>query len=195
MAFNLGAFAGGLVSGGLKTYTTLKEQERLDTAEARDKTRFEEEQRKIELQRQAEDIARKAAIPTTADQPGLNLKDVVSALPIGMTADAVSPRTDTTPEYRAKFEEVFGGLTDEQKALVLRQYGDTSTPGGAKLEESQVLFVELAPQRPFMRRSAMVTAPPSIRTPGLRTRWTSVQASWSGRAPGSGAARSSAPAR
>jgi hypothetical protein len=161
MAFNLGAFAGGLVSSGLKTYTTLKEQERADAAEARDKTRFEEEQRKIELQRQAEDIARQAAIPTTGT--GTSLKDITAALPIGSP-----PPTDIPPEkqglynelfgrftpeqqgqinaragagddqaYRQKFNEVFGGLTPQQQALVLRQYGDTSTPGGAALEARQ----------------------------------------------------------
>lgn len=129
MAFNLGAFAGGLVSGGLKTYTTLKEQERADAAEARDKARFEEEQRKIDLQRQAEDIARQATIPTTGT--GTPLKDVVAALPIG------SPSDPQNAEYRQKFNEVFSGLTPQQQALVLRQYGDTSTPGGAAFEADQ----------------------------------------------------------
>ena len=141
MAFNLGAFAGGLVTGGLKTYTTLKEQERAEAAEARDKERFEEEQRQIELRRQAEALQRKAAIPTAADQPGLDLNALVSALPIGgakTATDEFDPDlTKTTDAYQEKFKEVFGGLTDEQKALVLRQYGDTSTPGGAAFERQQ----------------------------------------------------------
>jgi hypothetical protein len=41
MAFNFGAFAGGLAKGGSDTYFKLKEQEKLDAAEARDKERFD----------------------------------------------------------------------------------------------------------------------------------------------------------
>lgn len=137
MAFNLGAFAGGLVSGGLKTYTTLKEQERADAAEARDKARFEEEQRKIDQQREAEEIFRKAAIPTAATVPGANLNNVVAALPIGGSEASPGDLTKTTDAYQQKFKDVFGGLTPQQQALVLRQYGDTATPGGAALAASQ----------------------------------------------------------
>jgi hypothetical protein len=137
MAFNLGAFAGGLVSGGLKTYQTMSEIERLRAAEERDKVRFEEEQRKIELGREAETLQRKAAIPDAADQPGRDINAVVSALPIGGSETSPGDLTKTTDAYQQKFKDVFGGLTPEQQALVLRQYGDASTPGGAALQQTQ----------------------------------------------------------
>ena len=137
MGFNLGAFAGGLVSGGLKTYQTMSEIERLRAAEERDKVRFEEEQRKIELGREAEALQRKAAIPDVADQPGRDINAVVSALPIGGSETSPGDITKTTDAYQQKFKDVFGGLTPEQQALVLRQYGDTSTPGGAALQQTQ----------------------------------------------------------
>ena len=137
MGFNLGAFAGGLVSGGLKTYQTMSEIERLRAAEERDKVRFEEEQRKIELGREAEALQRKAAIPDVVDQPGRDINAVVSALPIGGSETSPGDLTKTTDAYQQKFKDVFGGLTPEQQALVLRQYGDTSTPGGAALQRTQ----------------------------------------------------------
>ena len=137
MAFNLGAFAGGLVSGGLKTYQTLSEIERAEAAEARDKTRFEEEQRLIAERQAAQEIARKAAIPTAATSPGADINAVVSALPIGGSEASPGDLTKTPDAYRQKFKDVFGGLTPEQQALVLRQYGDTSTPGGAALQQAQ----------------------------------------------------------
>jgi len=51
MAFNLGAFAGGLAQGGLNTYTTLKEQERRDQEAAQRAQEFE--WRKAEKAREA----------------------------------------------------------------------------------------------------------------------------------------------
>jgi transposase len=137
MAFNLGAFAGGLASAGLKTYTTLKEQERLEGIEARDKERFEEERRLITQRQESEALQRKAAIPDAADQPGRDINAVVSALPIGGSETSPGDLTKTTDAYQQKFKDVFGGLTPEQQALVLRQYGDTSTPGGAALQQTQ----------------------------------------------------------
>jgi hypothetical protein len=137
MAFNLGAFAGGLVSGGLKTYQTMSEIERLRAAEERDKVRFEEEQRLITQRQESEALQRKAAIPTAADQPGRDINAVVSALPIGGSETSPGDLTKTTDAYQQKFKDVFGGLTPEQQALVLRQYGDASTPGGAALQQTQ----------------------------------------------------------
>jgi hypothetical protein len=137
MAFNLSAFAGGLASGGLKTYQTLTEMERQKAIEERDKVRFEEEQRRIDQQREAEEISRKAAIPTAAAVPGAKLNDVVAALPIGGSEASPGDLTKTTDAYQQKFKDVFGGLTPEQQALVLRQYGDTSTPGGGALQRTQ----------------------------------------------------------
>jgi hypothetical protein len=133
MGFNLGAFAGGLVSGGLKTYTTLKEQERLDTIEARDKTRFEEEQRKIELQRQAEDIARKAAIGSTG---GLPIGDVTKA--IATSFDPNANLSDTPNDVQQKaFQDAVAKMSPQQQALVLRPYGDKSSEAGQRLEADQ----------------------------------------------------------
>jgi hypothetical protein len=142
MGFNLGAFAGGLVSGGLKTYTTLKEQERLDTIEARDKTRFEEEQRLIAERQAAQEIARKAAIPTAADQPGIGVDRVVEAIPraalyAGNEKGVVGFSDAEVAASEQAFRSTVKGLTPEQQALVLRGYGDQSNAAGQAFEKGQ----------------------------------------------------------
>ena len=144
MGFNLGAFAGGLVSGGLKTYTTLKEQERLDTIEARDKTRFEEEQRLIAERQAAQEIARKAAIPTAADQPGIGVDRVVEAIPraalyAGNEKGVVGFSEEEVAANEQAFRSTVKGLTPVQQALVLRGYGDQSNAAGQAFEKSQRL--------------------------------------------------------
>lgn len=144
MAFNLGAFAGGLVSGGLKTYTTLKEQERLEGIEARDKERFAEEQRQIELRREAEALQRKAAIPDAADQPGINVDRIVEALPqaalyAGNEKGVVGFSQAEVNANEQAFRSAIKGLTPEQQALVFRGYGDQSNAGGQAFEKSQRL--------------------------------------------------------
>jgi hypothetical protein len=164
MAFNLGAFAGGLVSGGLKTYTTLKEQERLEGIEARDKERFENERLKLQQEKEADEQLRQAALPGTG---GVSVKEITGALDIGGPA-----RSDVPPEkqalykelfgrfspeqqeqmrskyegdadkkaYREKFNEVFGGLTEKQQEAVLRGYGKVALPDS----EGDTMDVSLA---------------------------------------------------
>lgn len=140
MAFNLGAFAGGLVTGGLKTYTTLKEQERAEAAEARDKERFENERLKLQQEKEADEQLRQAAMPGTG---GNTLSEIAAALPIGTKQTDVPPEKQALynelfgqvkPEqqeqsaYREKFNEVFGGLTEKQQEAVLRGYGKVGLP-------------------------------------------------------------------
>lgn len=142
MAFNLGAFAGGLVSGGLKTYQTLSEQERANAAEARDKTRFEEEQRLIAERQAAQEIARKAAIPDAADQPGISVDRVVEAIPraalyAGNEKGVVGFSDAEVAANEQAFRSTVKGLTPEQQALVLRGYGDQSNAAGQAFEKGQ----------------------------------------------------------
>jgi hypothetical protein len=140
MAFNLGAFAGGLASAGLKTYTTLKEQERLEGIEARDKERFENERLKLQQEKEADEQLRQAAMPGTG---GNTLSEIAAALPIGTKQTDVPPEKQALynelfgrvkPEqqeqsaYREKFNEVFGGLTEKQQEAVLRGYGKVGLP-------------------------------------------------------------------
>ena len=133
MAFNLGAFAGGLASAALKTYTTVNEAQRLQAAEERDKTRFEEEQRKIELQRQAEDIARKAAIGSTG---GLPIGDVTKAITSSFDPNANLSDTPNDVQQKA-FQDAVAKMSPQQQALVLRPYGDKSSEAGQRLEADQ----------------------------------------------------------
>ena len=142
MAFNLGAFAGGFASAGLKTYTTLKEQERAEAAEARDKERFDEEQRQIELRRQAEALQRKAAIPDEADQLGIGVDRVVEAIPqaalyAGNEKGVVGFSNAEVAANEQAFRSTVKGLTPEQQALVLRGYGDQSNAAGQAFEKGQ----------------------------------------------------------
>jgi hypothetical protein len=113
MGFNLGAFAGGLASAGLKTYTTLKEQERLQTAEEREKERFAEEQRKIQDEKDANEQLRQAAMPGTG---GNTLSEIAAALPIGGPA-----RPDIPPEQQALYKELFGRFSPEQQEQMRSQ--------------------------------------------------------------------------
>jgi hypothetical protein len=162
MGFNLGAFAGGLATGAMKTYTTLKEQERLEGIEARDKERFENERLKLQQEKEADEQLRQAGLP---DSNGVSVKEITNALPIGAPARPdIPPEKQAlykelfgrfTPEqqeqmrskyegdadkkaYREKFNEVFGGLTEKQQEAVLRGYGKVALPDseGATMDVS-----------------------------------------------------------
>ena len=163
MAFNLGAFAGGLVSGGLKTYTSLKEQERLEGIEARDKTRFEEEQRKIELQRQAEDIARKAVIPEGGGEKIGTIAEAIprSALYAGNEKGLTGRSEEEVAANEQAFVSALKGLTPEQQALVLRGYGDTSNAGGREFEAKRRADTEGKYGIPTGLNTAVVREDPS----------------------------------
>jgi hypothetical protein len=142
MGFNLGAFAGGLVSGGLKTYQTMSEIERLRAAEERDKERFEEERRLITQRQESEALQRKAAIPDAADQPGIGVDKIVEALPraalyAGNEKGVVGFSEEEVAANEQAFRSTVKGLTPEQQALVLRGYGDQSNAAGQAFEKGQ----------------------------------------------------------
>lgn len=121
MAFNLGAFAGGLATGALKTYTSLKEQERLEGIEARDKERFENERLKLQQEKEADEQLRQAALPATG---GTALSDITAALPLGDNQNT----SVSDAQQREAFQTALANMTPQQQEAVLRGYGKVALP-------------------------------------------------------------------
>jgi len=130
MGFNLGAFAGGIAQSGMRTYAELEEIDRRKAADAREAERLGFERERLAREReqygqtqQAAQLLKQAYTPT---EGGTSVQDIGAARPIGTRAD----EDTTSPEYRAAFQQALANMTPEQKAAVLRSYGDVNTPGG-----------------------------------------------------------------
>jgi hypothetical protein len=121
MAFNLGAFAGGLATGAVKTYQTMTEMERLKAAEERDKVRFESEQAKLQQEKQADEQLSRANAPTTG---GVPLSEIASALPLGDNQNT----SVSDAQQREAFQTALANMTPQQQEAVLRGYGKVALP-------------------------------------------------------------------
>lgn len=139
MAFNLGAFAGGLVSGGLKTYQTITEMERQKAIEARDAERFEferqraaEEERLRKSAKEAETLTAQSTLPTTG---GVPLSDVIkSAVPFVSNSEraggAGAAKTDVpmSEEARQALQAKIEAMPFQEQAKAVQAYGSVKLP-------------------------------------------------------------------